>query len=85
MRQIIEKKIVILTKVLGKENASHIFTKAVLVSRLKHCLKILQMIPSQIWSRIGAICECVGSRKEYPEEANQIKWVENLLWSLVLD
>ena len=48
IKQVIEKKTVILTKVSGEENAVDIFTKVVPVSKLKHCLDILKLIQSDL-------------------------------------
>ena len=46
IREIIEKQDVILTKVLGEENVANMFTKVVPIAKLRHCIKILQVIPN---------------------------------------
>ena len=48
IRQVIENKSVILTKVSGEENTADIFTKAVPVSKLKLYLDILKLTPSDM-------------------------------------
>jgi len=41
IREIIEKQDVILTKISGQKNAANMFTKAVPIAKLRHCMKIL--------------------------------------------
>ena len=43
IREMIENKYVFLSKVTGENNTGDIFTKAVPVAKLQHCLKIIQL------------------------------------------
>ena len=45
IRQIVEDKTVFLTKIAGEDNAADMFTKPVPTSKLKHCMRILQIDP----------------------------------------
>ena len=44
IREILERKEVNLIKVASEENAADIFTKAVPMSKLHHCLRLLHVI-----------------------------------------
>jgi len=44
IREIIEKQDVKLTKVAGDENVVDMFTKAVPIAKLKHCMKLLRVV-----------------------------------------
>jgi len=43
VRQVIENKTVILTKVAREDNAADIFTKPIPTAKFKHCIKLLQL------------------------------------------
>ena len=45
IRQIVEDKIVFLTKIAGEDNAADMFTKPVPTVKLEHCMRILQIDP----------------------------------------
>ena len=45
IRQIVEDKTIFLTKIAGEGNAADMFTKPVPSSKMKHCMRILQIDP----------------------------------------
>ena len=42
--KLLDKKEVKLIKVVGDENTAYMFTKAVPMAKLKHCLELLQVV-----------------------------------------